>query len=404
MVRSNDARDVEEPMHIDYTQEQRALRDELRAYFTRLMTPELVEELAHSEGGGPQYRHALQQMGRDGWLGIGWPREYGGQGRTPLEQFIFFDEVQRASFPIPLLTLNTVGPTIMKFGTAEQRAKYLPPILRGELHFSIGYTEPEAGTDLASLKTRAVRDGDSWIVNGQKVFTSLALHADYIWLAVRTDPEAPKHKGISLIIVDAKAKGVSMTPTPVLGDNPLCTTYYEDVRVPVENLVGEENRGWKIITTQLNHERVALFSPSFVARALEEVIAWAAATRDSDGRRRLDEPWVQAALARVHARLQVLRLMNWKQACSIDRGALSPAEASTVKVYGSELYVDAYRLLLEVLGPAGALQRGSTGALLGGRIERYYRSTLVLTFGGGTNEVQRDIICMAGLGIPRAPY
>jgi 3-oxocholest-4-en-26-oyl-CoA dehydrogenase alpha subunit len=390
-------------MQLEYTQEQRALRDELRSYFTRLMTPELVEELAHSEGGGPQYRRALQQMGRDGWLGIGWPKEYGGQGRTPLEEFIFFDEVQRAGFPIPLLTLNTVGPTIMKFGTAEQRAKYLPPILRGELHFSIGYTEPEAGTDLASLKTRAVRDGDVWVINGQKVFTSLALHADYIWLAVRTNADAPKHKGISLIIVDAKAKGVSMTPTPVLGDNPLCTTYYEDVRVPVANLVGEENQGWKIITTQLNHERVALFSPSFVARALDEVRAWAAATPEGDGRR-LDLPWVQQALARVHARLQVLRLMNWKQACAIDRGALSPAESSTVKVYGSELYVEAYRLLLEVLGPAGALQRGSVGALLGGRIERYYRSTLVLTFGGGTNEVQRDIICMAGLGIPRAPY
>jgi alkylation response protein AidB-like acyl-CoA dehydrogenase len=391
-------------MHLEFTPEQKALRDELRTYFTRLMTPELVEELAHSEGGGSQYRRALQQMGRDGWLGIGWPREYGGQGRSSLEQFIFFDEVQRAGFPIPLLTLNTVGPTIMKFGTAEQRQKYLPPILRGELHFSIGYTEPEAGTDLASLKTRAVRDGDFWVINGQKVFTSLALHADYIWLAVRTDPEAPKHKGISLIIVDAKQKGVSMTPTPVLGDNPLCTTYYEDMRVPVENLVGKENHGWKIITTQLNHERVALFSPSFVERALEDVRAWAAATRDGHGRRRLDEPWVQAALARVHARLQILRLMNWKQAWSIDRGPLSPAEASTVKVYGSELYVEAYRLLMEVLGPAGALQRGSTGALLGGRLERYYRSTLVLTFGGGTNEVQRDIICMAGLGIPRAPY
>ena len=391
-------------MYIDYTPEQRALQQELRGYFARLMTPELEAELARSEGGGPRYRRALQQMGKDGWLGIGWPKEYGGQGRTPLEQLVFFDEVQRAGFPIPLLTLNTVGPTIMKFGTAAQRQQYLPPILRGELHFSIGYTEPEAGTDLASLKTRAVRDGDDYVVNGQKVFTSLALHADYIWLAVRTNPEAPKHKGISLLIVDAKAPGVSMTPTPVLGDNPLCTTYYEDVRVPRANLVGEENQGWKIITTQLNHERVALFSPGMVARALEEVRDWAAASRDADGQRVIDRPWVQASLARVHARLEVLRLMSWKQACSIARGALSPAEASTVKVYGSELYVEAYRLLLEVLGPAGALQRGSPGALLQGRLERYYRSLLVLTFGGGTNEVQRDIIAMAGLGIPRAPY
>jgi alkylation response protein AidB-like acyl-CoA dehydrogenase len=391
-------------MFVDYSPQERALQTELRAYFAKLMTPELEEELAHSEGGGPHYFKALQQMGRDGWLGVGWPKEYGGQARPSLEQFIFFEEVQRAAFPIPLLTLNTVGPTIMKFGNAEQRAKYLPPILRGELHFSIGYTEPEAGTDLAALKTRAVRDGDHYVVNGQKVFTSLALHADYIWLAVRTNPDAPKHKGISLLIVDAKAKGLSMTPTPVLGDNPLCTTYYEDVRVPVENLVGEENQGWKIITNQLNHERVALFSPGLVTRALDETRAWAAATPDGDGGRVIDRPWVQAALARVHAKVEILRLMNWKQACAIDKNALSMAEASTVKVYGSELYVDAYRTLLEVLGVGGALQRGSAGAILAGKVERFYRSTLVLTFGGGTNEVQRDIICMAGLGIPRMPY
>ena len=391
-------------MYIDYTPEQKQLQRELRDYFARLMTPELEEELGHSEGGGPQYRRALTQMGKDGWLGAGWPKEYGGQGRPPLEQFIFFDEVQRAGFPIPLLTLNTVGPTIMKFGNAEQRAKYLPPILRGELHFSIGYTEPEAGTDLASLKTSAVIDGDDYVVNGQKVFTSLALHADYIWLAVRTNPDAPKHKGISLLIVDAKSKGLSMTPTPVLGNNELCTTYYEDVRVPRANLVGEVNQGWKIITSQLNHERVALFSPGMVMRALDETRQWAAETRDCDNGRVIDRPYVQALLGKVHAKVEILKLMNWKQACSIDRNALSPAEASTVKIYGSELYVEAYRLLLEVFGVAGILTRGAAGAPLHGRIERYYRSTLVLTFGGGTNEVQRDIICMAALGIPRAPY
>ncbi len=391
-------------MYVDFTPEERALKSELRAYFAKLMTRELVEELSHSDGGGPEYSRALKQMGRDGWLGVGWPREYGGQGRAPLEQFIFFDEVQRAGFPIPLLTLNTVGPTIMRFGTTAQREKFLPAILRGEVHFSIGYTEPEAGTDLASLKTRAILDGDHYVVDGQKVFTSLAAHADYIWLAVRTKPDAPKHKGISLLIVDAHAPGVSMTDTPVLGDNRLCTTYYENVRVPRENLVGEENSGWKIITTQLNHERIALVSAGHVSRTLEEVTAWARETRDADGARVIDRPWVQSDLARVHARLEVLKLLNWRQACSIGKNALSPAEASAVKVYGSEFYVEGYRLLLGVLGVAGALKEGSPGALLRGRIERYYRSTLVLTFGGGTNEVQRDIICMAGLGIPRAPY
>jgi alkylation response protein AidB-like acyl-CoA dehydrogenase len=385
-------------VHIDFTDEQKALRHELRSYFAALMTPELEEEVVTSEGGGPLYTQALRKMGADGWLGIGWPKEYGGQGRSALDQFIFFDEVQRAGFPIPLLTLNTVGPTLMKYGTDAQRAKYLPAVLRGELHFSIGYTEPEAGTDLASLKTRAVRDGDFYVVNGQKVFTSLALHADYIWLAVRTDPDAPKHKGISLLIVDAKANGLSMTPTPVLGDNPLCTTYYEDVRVPAENLVGSENLGWRIITNQLNHERVALFSSGMVERTIEDVRAWSKECGV------LSRPWVQANLARAWARTEVLKLLNWRQACSIERDRLTMAEASTVKVYGSELYVEVYRLLLEILGVSGSFRRGSPGAVLQGRIERYYRSTLVLTFGGGTNEVQRDIIAMAGLGIPRPPY
>ena len=392
-------------MHIDYTTEQQALQRELRAYMAELMTPALEAELAKSyEGGGPAFNAALRKLGSDGWLGTGWPREYGGLGRSPIDQFIFFDEVQRAGFPIPILTLCTVGPTLMAFGTDEQRKKYLPRILAGELHFSIGYTEPEAGTDLASLKTRAVRDGDHYVVNGQKVYTSLATHADYIWLAVRTEPDAPKHKGISILIVDAKAAGVSMAPTETLGDNPVCTTFYEDVRVPVANLVGEENRGWKLITTQLNHERVALMSVGPMARTLDEVTAWAKATRGSDGRRVIDQPWVQMCLARVQARLEVLRLMNWRQASNIERGILSMAESSTVKVYGSELYVEGYRLLLEVVGQAGALKMGSAGAVLSGRIERYYRATLVLTFGGGTNEVQRDLIAMSGMGIPRLPY
>jgi alkylation response protein AidB-like acyl-CoA dehydrogenase len=385
-------------MEIDFTPEQKQLREQLREYFSALMTPELENEIATTEGGGPLYSRAMKKMGADGWLGIGWPKEYGGQGRSALEQFIFFDEVQRAGFPIPLLTLNTVGPTIMKYGTDAQRAKYLPAILRGELHFSIGYTEPEAGTDLASLKTRAIADGDHYVVNGQKVFTSLALHADYIWLAVRTDPAAQKHKGISLLIVDAKSKGLAMTPTPVLGDNALCTTYYEDVRVPLDNLVGTENQGWRIITNQLNHERVSLFSSGMVERMLEDITAWARLNGA------LSKAWVKTNLARAFVRNEALKLMLWRQAANIEKDRLSMAEASTVKVYGSELYLDVFRLLLEVLGVAGSLKHGSPGAILQGRLERYYRSTLVLTFGGGTNEVQRDIIAMAGLGIPRPPY
>ncbi len=390
-------------MYLDYTPEQKELRAQLRRYFAALITPELEDEIAAVESGGPLYHRALQQMGKDGWLGIGWPREYGGQGRPAIEQFIFFDEVQRAGFPIPLLTLNTVGPTLMRHGTDAQRQRFLPQILAGKLHFSIGYTEPQAGTDLASLKTRAVREGDHYVVNGQKVFTSLADHADYIWLACRTNPDAEKHAGISILMVDTKLPGVTIQPIRTLGDNRTSTTFYENVKVPVDMLIGKENAGWKLITTQLNHERVSLFTAGIVERFLEETLAWAKSTRTAEGQRAIDLPWVQMNLARVHAGTDILRLMNWRQCWNIERGELPPQEASTVKLFGSEFYVESSRLLMEILGEAGTLQRGSPGAALKGRLERYYRSTLVLTFGGGTNEIQRDIVAMAGLRMPKPP-
>jgi alkylation response protein AidB-like acyl-CoA dehydrogenase len=390
-------------MFIDYTAEQKKLQSELRDYFARVVTPEVLAENLGTEGGGPLYTRALRQMGADGWLGVGWPKEYGGLERSAIDQYIFFDEVQRTGFPIPFLTLCTVGPTLIKFGTSEQKAKMLPRILKGELHFAIGYSEPGAGTDLAALTTKAVKDGDDYVVTGQKVFTSLAEYADYIWLAVRTDPHAPKHKGISILMVDTKAPGFSLSPIHTLGGNRTNVTYYDNVRVPASMRVAGENDGWKLITMQLNHERVALLAPGPVTRFVEEVIAWAKATRLQDGRRVIDQPWVQTHLARARAHVEVLKLLAWRHASKIDQGTLDPAEASTVKVFGSESFVQIYSLLLEVLGPLGITKGGSPGAILRGRIEMYYRTTLVLTFGGGVNEVQRDIIAMTGLGMPRAP-
>ena len=366
------------------------------------MSPDVIAEGTGSEGGGPLYQTTLRQMGSDGWLGIGWPQAWGGQERSPIEQYLFYDEVQRAGFPIPFLTLCTVGPTLMKYGTDEQKAAHLPAILRGERHFAIGYSEPQAGTDLASLKTRAVRDGDSFVVNGQKVFTSLAQYADYVWLAVRTDPDAPKHKGISILIVDTKSPGFSYTPIRTLGDNGTTATFYDDVRVPVSSLVGRENEGWRLITNQLNHERVALSAPGPAARLVEEVTAWAKQTRRADGSRVIDRPWVQACLAEAWAKVEILRLMTWRQASNIERGVLDPAESSVVKVYGTEGFIRIYQLLLEVLGEPGALARGSAGARMRGQLEMMYRTILVLTFGGGVNEVQRDIIATVGLSLPRA--
>ena len=388
-------------MHIGYTPEQERLRQELREYFAALMTPERRAGLAHADGeygDGATYKEVVRQLGHDGWLAIGWPAEYGGQDRSVLDQLIFTDEAAIAGVPIPFLTINTVGPTIMRFGTPAQKERFLPRIAAGELHFSIGYSEPGAGTDLASLRTRAVRDGDSYVINGQKMWTSLIQYADYVWLACRTDPEAPRHKGLSIIMVPTDADGFSWTPVRTVAGVTTSATYYSDIRVPVANLVGEENKGWPLITNQLNHERVALTSAAPVISALAEVTDWARSTKLANGRRVIDPEWVQLNLARVHAKADFLKLVNWRIASTA--GSPGPAVASATKVYGTEFTIEACRLMMEVLGANAEVRTGSAGALLAGRIERMHRSALILTFGGGTNEVQRDIIGAAALGLP----
>jgi 3-oxocholest-4-en-26-oyl-CoA dehydrogenase alpha subunit len=390
-------------MYVGLSDEQQALRQELRDYYAQLLTPEVQEDLAESSGVGEAMRAVVRQMGADGWLGIGWPEEYGGKGKTPIDQFIFFDESMRAGAPVPMLTINTVGPTIFRFGTDEQKDRFLPQILRGEIHFCIGYTEPGAGTDLAALRTRAVRDGDEYVINGQKIFTSLASDADYCWLAVRTNPDVKKHKGISLIIVPMDTPGITVQPMDLMSEHDINQVFYEDVRVPAENLVGGENNGWTLITNQLNHERVTLCSSGLLEQAYEETRRYAQETKLADGRRIIDQEWAQLNLARVRAGLEFLRLINWKVAWSADAGLpLDIGDASTTKVFGTEFYLEAFRLLMEVLGPASFLRRGSPGALLRSRLERNYRSLIILTFGGGVNEVQRDLIAMFALGMPRA--
>jgi alkylation response protein AidB-like acyl-CoA dehydrogenase len=389
-------------MDIGYTEEQEALRRELRAYYAELLTPEVEEQLARANGVGEPMRGIVRRMGEDGWLGIGWPKEWGGQGRSAIEQFVFFDESMRAGAPVPMLTINTVGPTIMNFGTDEQKQFFLPKILKGEIHFCIGYTEPGAGTDLAALKTRAVRDGDEYVINGQKIFTSLAGGADYVWLATRTNPEVKKHKGISMFIVPMSTPGVKVVPMHLLSEHNINYTFYEDVRVPVSSLVGGENNGWSLITDQLNHERVTLCSPGIIERTFAEVRHWAQSTKLPDGRRVIDQEWVQLNLARVDARLEFLKLINWKVAWTATQKRLDVADASSIKVFGTEFYLEAFRLLMEVVGPLAYLKEGSPEATMKSRMERMYRSLIILTYGGGTNEIQRDLISVFGLGMPMA--
>jgi alkylation response protein AidB-like acyl-CoA dehydrogenase len=389
-------------MYIDLTDEQRALRDELRAYFGALMSDHPAEEVG-AESMGPAYRAVIRQMGSDGWLGVGWPKEYGGHGRGPIDQLIFLEEASRAGAPIPMVTLNTVGPTIAQFGTDEQKRRFLPGILAGEIHFAIGYTEPGAGTDLASLRTRAQRDGDEYLVNGQKVFTTGAHDADFVWLACRTDPDAPKHKGISILIVDTTMPGFKWTPIWTVGGGHTNATYYEDMRVPVSMRVGDENGGWKMITTQLNFERVSLGPAAGIFKSLDAVTAWAKATTGPDGIRMVDREWIRLNLARVRAKVEIAELFNWRVAWLQEAGELNPADASAMKVYGTELRIESLRLLMEVLGPAATLRFGSPGSVLHAALERDYRAAIVGTFGGGVNEIQREIVAAAGLKMPRVP-
>ena len=390
-------------MRIGYTPEQEELRRELRAYFTKLMTPERAEALSSSDGEmgrGTVYRDTVAQMGKDGWLTLSWPKEFGGQERPPMDGLIFNDEASIANVPVPFLTINSVAPTIMAFGTDEQKKFFLPKIAAGELHFSIGYSEPGAGTDLAALRTTAVRDGDDYVINGQKMWTSLIAYADYVWLAVRTNPEAKKHRGISMLIVPTTAEGFSWTPVHTMSGVDTSATYYQDVRVPATSLVGEENAGWKLVTNQLNHERVALVSAQPIFSALDGVREWAQNTKDAHGKRLIDSEWVQLNLARVHAKAEVLKLINWELASTED----APVACRCVGREGVRHRVG-HRGLPAADGGARhrrhAAHRTPPARCCAAAIERMHRSCLILTFGGGTNEIQRDIIGMVALGLPR---
>ncbi|MCK2212862.1 acyl-CoA dehydrogenase family protein [Actinomadura sp. ATCC 31491] len=383
-------------MLIDLTPEQRRLRDELRAYFQGCLSAEDRAKIAEDPFGDAYMEHC-RRLGRDGKLGLGWPKEYGGAGYGPLEQQIFANEIARAGVPYPIITVQTVGPTLMQYGTQEQKDFFLPRILAGECHFAIGYSEPEAGTDLASLRTTAVLDGDHYVVNGQKIFTSGAHYAQYIWLAARTNPEAKKHKGITMMIVSTDDPGFSWTPIVTMdGRHHTNSTYYSDVRVPVDRVVGEVDKGWDLIVNQLNHERVTLGPAGNLGQIHDRFLAWARRAGLTG------EPDVRRALARVRVALRTNELLNWQVAANMDLGWLGAPDASATKIYGSERMQEAGRIVGEVLARYGDPADPETAELIE-RTDLGAKGAVVLTFGGGVNEVQRELIAMLGLNLPRPP-
>jgi 3-oxo-4-pregnene-20-carboxyl-CoA dehydrogenase beta subunit len=389
-------------MRLELTGEQKALRAELRAYFENLMTDE-ERELLLVERHGEVYRDVVKRMGRDGWMGVGWPTEYGGRGFGEVEQQIFANEAARADIPLPSVTLQTVGPTLQVHGSQKQKDMFLPKILAGDVHFAIGYSEPDAGTDLASLRTTARREGDHYVVNGQKLWTTGGHDADYVWLAVRTDPEAPKHKGISVLIVDTTDPGYSWTPIITCdGAHHVNATYYNDVEVPVDMLVGEENQGWRLITTQLNHERVMLGPAGRIEGLRDKVVAWCETHEAPDGGLVVHQPDVQQVLAEAAAVIRVNELLNYQVAAAGASGPVNVADASASKVFASDRIQHLGRLFGEVVGRYADPADPATARLMRW-LDSHAKRNLVLTFGGGVNEVQRELVSMTGLGLPKVP-
>lgn len=386
-------------MFIELTPEQLALQAELRRYFADLISPEEAKAMEvdrHNE----TYRAIIKRMGSDGKLGVGWPKEFGGLGFGPVEQSIFVNEAARADVPLPAVTLQTVGPTLQKYGNDEQKRRFLPAILSGDVHFAIGYSEPEAGTDLASLRTTAVRHGDEYIVNGQKIFTTGGHDADYIWLACRTDPEAAKHRGISILIVDTKDPGYSWTPI-ILSDGAHHTnaTYYNDVRVPADMVVGEVNAGWRLITTQLNHERVMLGPAGKVAAVYDRVHSWASKPA-GDGVVPLDHDDVRRLLGEIRAIWRINELLNWQVAAAGE--TIDIADAAATKVFSTERIQKVGRIAEEIVGKYGEPSEPETAELLDW-LDSQTKRNLVITFGGGVNEVMREQVAASGLKVPRVP-
>ena len=391
-------------MKIELTKNQQKLKDELKEYFSALLNKELLSEMSDPqffEGGGPEFKKALKIMGQDGWIGLSWPKEFGGKEFTPIEQYIFVEEIMRTGFPFPFLTTESVGPMIAQYGSDWAKETIAKSILRGETIFAIGYSEPNAGTDLASLKTQALPDKEGFKINGQKIWTSLANYADYIWLAARTNNEVKNHKGISMFIVPTDDDGFSYTPIQTLGDVTTNMTYYDDIYVSKDNLVGELNSGWNLITSQLNLERLALVNHGPVDELYHQLLSLAKSTKVDSINVLSDIDWVKSNFAKIYSGLETLKLICWKQVWGMENNVLSMTDASLAKIYGSEYFIEAYRMMMEIFGELSIIRDDSL-SILNSRLERMYRTASILTFGGGTNEVQRDIISMAGLLMPRS--
>lgn len=386
-------------MDFSFSPEQQAFERQVRRFVDENLTPELRAEVEREQFSiGPLGKQFLKLMGRQGWLGVGWPREYGGQGRGAIEQWLFLEEMAAENLPTGALTLSSAGPTLMRVGSEQLKSEYLPKILSGEVEFAIGYTEPNAGSDLASLVTQAVREGDSYLINGRKKYTSAAHHSTHIWLLARTDPDAPKHRGISILIVPIDAPGVTIRPLYTMGSERSNEVFFEDVRIPAANLVGEENRGWYYVSMALDFER--LMPHRRTQRFLNNLIDYAKNTA-VNGQPLSKDPRVRKTLAQLAVDLEVARLLSLRSAWMIECGQVPNAEASILKVWLTELNERIARAAQDIMGPYASVRENDALAPAEGRLEKLYRGFPMNKFAGGTNQVMRNIIAQRGLAMPR---
>lgn len=389
-------------MDYEFSPREFAWRDEVRGFIAEHVDDALADETRErgNEGRGPRGKQFLRALKERGWWGLAWPEEYGGLGKTAVEQWIFIDEIESAGAPMLPLTVTSVAPTIMRIGSEEQKREWLPRIQAGEIEFALGYSEAEAGTDLASLRTRADLDGDEWVVSGAKMWNTMAHTATHNWLAVRTEPDARKHKGISMMIVPMDAPGVSVQPIwvwPGLRTNAL---FLDNVRVPRDHLIGERGMGFYYAAMALNFERLAIGSIGMARRHFRDLVE-TVRTREVDGRPLREDPWVRERLARLQVEIDAAAMLGFETAWALDQGGVPAAESSMAKIHVSELSQRIADSGCEILGLNGQLHADEPRALAGGRMQWLYRLSPMLSFGGGTNEVQRDIIGFMGYGLPR---
>lgn len=376
--------------------------EEIRAFLRENVTPELRAEMAEHdiEFLGGEVTKFRKKIGDKGWFGLNWPVEFGGLALGAVYQHLLVSEFEYWGVPGPDLTVTSVAPMIMRHGTERNRQEFLPPIARGEMTCAVGYSEPDAGTDLASLRTSAVLDGDEWVINGSKIWNSMAQRVTHEWLCVRTDKDAPKHKGISVIIVPIDAPGVTIRPIMAWSDYRTNETFFDNVRVPATNLIGEVNQGWRYITGALDLERGALTNVGDLRRSVDDLLAAALRERE-DGTRPVDDPLLRRAIAQLDADVEAARLMGFEASSLLQEGTIPSVLVASEKVFSSELRQRIADLGTQVFGMAGALAVGTDGAPLDGKFERLYRAAPLLRFGAGTNEVLRDVIAQRGHALPR---